>query len=303
VLRRTAGTTSSIIAQFLIIYGAWILADHLGLSPIITVVGLAAVAARRMPEQTTARDRINITAVWITVNLVLNVLAFLLMGLQAKSILNQLQGEALSHALAFAGLVLLAVILVRIVWVMSYGYLVRRLRPGGPPVRIGILVSWCGMRGLVTLATAFALPAQFPSRDVIVLASFSVVLGTLVLQGFTIRPLIAALKIAKDPSLDTEIAANRRDMLDAAAQSLGQDTSTEAQALRVELEALRTDNIGRERPRTAYDDMRLRMLKAERALIHERRRKGLVAEDVYQILENELDRAELDVGTDSLYLE
>jgi CPA1 family monovalent cation:H+ antiporter len=303
VLRRTAGTTSSIIAQFLIIYGAWILADHLGLSPIITVVGLAAVAARRMPEQTTARDRINITAVWITVNLVLNVLAFLLMGLQAKSILNQLQGEALSHALAFAGLVLLAVILVRIVWVMSYGYLVRRLRPGGPPVRIGILVSWCGMRGLVTLATAFALPAQFPSRDVIVLASFSVVLGTLVLQGFTIRPLIAALKIAKDPSLDTEIAANRRDMLDAAAQSLGQDTSTEAQALRVELEALRTDNNGRERPRTAYDDMRLRMLKAERALIHERRRKGLVAEDVYQVLENELDRAELDVGTDSLYLE
>jgi CPA1 family monovalent cation:H+ antiporter len=303
VLRRTAGTTSSIIAQFLIIYGAWILADHLGLSPIITVVGLAAIAARRMPEQTTARDRINITAVWITVNLVLNVLAFLLMGLQAKSILNQLQGEALSHALAFAGLVLLAVILVRIVWVMSYGYLVRRLRPGGPPVRIGILVSWCGMRGLVTLATAFALPAQFPSRDVIVLASFSVVLGTLVLQGFTIRPLIAALKIAKDPSLDTEIAANRRDMLDAAAQSLGQDTSNEAQALRVELEALRTDNIGRERPRTAFDDMRLRMLKAERALIHERRRKGLVAEDVYQVLENELDRAELDVGTDSLYLE
>lgn len=303
VLRRTAGTASSIIAQFLIIYGAWILADHIGLSPIITVVGLAAVAARSMPEQTTARDRINMTAVWVTVNLVLNVLAFLLMGLQAKTILNQLQGPALSHALSFAGLVLVAVILVRIVWVMSYGLLMRRLRPGGPPMRIGILVSWCGMRGLVTLATAFALPVRFPSRDVIVLASFTVVLGTLVLQGFTIRPLIAALKIAKDPSMDAEIAANRRDMLDAAVQSLGQDPGAEAQALRAEVEALRKENVGRERPRTPHDELRLRMLNAERALIHERRRKGLLAEDVYQVLENELDRAELDVGSEPLYLE
>jgi CPA1 family monovalent cation:H+ antiporter len=225
------------------------------------------------------------------------------MGLQAKSILNQLQGAALAHALTFAGLVLLAVILVRIVWVMSYGLLVRRFRPGVPSARIGILVSWCGMRGLVTLATAFALPAQFPNRDVIVLASFTVVLGTLVLQGFTIRPLIAALNIAKDSSLDTEIANHRGAMLDAALRSLGEDSSAEAAALRIELAALRKESIGRDRPRTAYDELRLRMLSAERALIHERRRKGLLAEDVYQYLENELDRAELDVGTDSLYLE
>jgi len=165
------------------------------------------------------------------------------------------------------------------------------------------LVSWCGMRGLVTLATAFALPAQFSNRDVIVLASFSVVLGTLVLQGFTIRPLIAALKIAKDSSLDTEIATNRGAMLDVALQSISQDLSAEAQALRVEVEALRKDNVGRERPRTPHDDVRLRMLTAERALIHERRRKGLLAEDVFQVLENELDQAELDIGSDSLYLE
>jgi NhaP-type Na+/H+ or K+/H+ antiporter len=303
ILKRSAGTTSSIIMQFLVIYGAWILADHLGLSPIITVVGLAAVTAHRLPEQTTARDRINITAVWVTVNLVLNVLAFLLMGLQAKTILSQLQGAALSHALAFAGLVLLAVILVRIVWVMAYGFIMRRFRPGGPTARIGILVSWCGMRGLVTLATAFALPAQFPNRDVIVLAAFTVVLGTLVLQGFTIRPLIAALKIAKDPSLDTEIAATRSAMLDAAAHSLGADASAEAVGLRGEVDALRKDNVGRERPRTSQDELRLSMLNAERTLLLERRRQGLLAQDAYQILEDELDRAELDVGNDSLYLE
>lgn len=303
VLKRAAGTTSSIIMQFLIIYGAWILADHLGLSSIMTIVGLAAITAHRLPDQMTARDRINITAVWVTVNLVLNVLAFLLMGLQAKSILNQLQGAALSHALAFAGLVLLAVILVRIVWVMGYGFLVRRMRPGGPPARVGILVSWCGMRGLVTLATAFALPAQFPDRDVIVLASFTVVLGTLVLQGFTIRPLIGALNIAKDPSLDMEVVSTRGAMLDAAAESLKHDRSAEAAGLRGEVDALRRDNLNRERPRTAQDELRLRMVNAERSLLLERRRQGLLAQDVYQILEDELDRAELDVGKDSLYLE
>ena len=75
-----------------------------------------------------------------------------------------------------------------------------------PQVRVGILVSWCGMRGLVTLATAFALPRQFPERQVIVLSAFTVVLGTLVVQGFTIRPLIAWLRIARDSSLDEEVA-------------------------------------------------------------------------------------------------
>ncbi|MGA2343589.1 MAG: cation:proton antiporter, partial [Steroidobacteraceae bacterium] len=108
-----AGTLSAIIAQFLVTFGTWILADHLKLSPIMAVAGLAAVVARRMPERTKARDRINSNAVWVAVIFVLNVLAFLLMGLQARIILTKLHGAALIHALEFAGVVLATVILVR----------------------------------------------------------------------------------------------------------------------------------------------------------------------------------------------
>lgn len=125
---RVAGTLSSIIVQFLMTFGTWILAEHLSLSPIVAVVALAAVVARYLPARTSARDRVNANAVWATVVFVLNVLAFLLMGLQARVILTQLQGDALRHALMFAGIVLAAVIGVRFAWVMAYGMTLRFFR-------------------------------------------------------------------------------------------------------------------------------------------------------------------------------
>ena len=301
-----AGTLSAIIAQFLVTFGTWILADHLKLSPIMAVAGLAALVARRMPERTSARDRINSNAVWVAVIFVLNVLAFLLMGLQARIILTQLHGAALIHALKIAGLVLATVILVRFAWVMTYGVVVRRFRryftrrsAGGavPPVRVGVLVSWCGMRGLVTLATAFALPPQFPEREVLVLAAFVVVLGTLVLQGFTIGPLIARLRIAKDDSLDEEVAQMRNAMLAAALEAIREESGLVAEEVRDEFKAARKGSIGRARPITSYDTLRRRALEAERKLLNEWRRDGRIFDDVYHHLEDELDRAELDVAS------
>ena len=128
LMQRVAGTLSAIIAQFLLTFGTWILAAHLDFSPILAVVALAAVAAREMPKRTSARDRINSNAVWSTVTFILNVLAFLLMGLQARAIVTGMRDEALTRALAFAGLVLAAVILVRFAWVMAYGFAIRRFR-------------------------------------------------------------------------------------------------------------------------------------------------------------------------------
>ena len=297
-----AGTLSAIIAQFLVTFGTWILADHLKLSPIMAVAGLAAVVARRMPERTSARDRINSNAVWVAVIFVLNVLAFLLMGLQARIILTQLHGAALIHALKFAGVVLATVIVVRFAWVMTYGVVMRRFRGyltrrsmGVPQIRVGILVSWCGMRGLVTLATAFALPPQFPQREVIVLAAFTVVLGTLALQGFTIRPLIARLGIAKDDSLDEEVAQMRSAMLEAALAAIRAESGPVADEVRDEFKAARKGSIDRTRPTTSYDTLRRRALEAERKLLNDWRRDGRILDDVYHHLEDELDRAELDI--------
>jgi CPA1 family monovalent cation:H+ antiporter len=290
--------------QFLITYGTWLVAERLQLSPIVAVVALAAVIAHYMPSRTSARDRVNSYAVWATVVFVLNVLAFLLMGLQARAILNQLQSDALVHALAFAGIVLGIVIGVRFAYVMMYGFVLRafrgffepRMQSKMPTASIGVLVSWCGMRGLVTLATALALPQEFPSRDVIVLSAFTVVLGTLILQGFTIRPLIALLRIATDSSLDEEVRQTRNAMLDAALNELADISGDGAAALRAEYGAARADNVGRARPDTEYDNMRRSVIAAERRLLADWRRRGRIQDDTYHLLENELDRAELHVA-------
>jgi CPA1 family monovalent cation:H+ antiporter len=304
VFQKLAGTLSLIIVQFLTTFGTWILAERLQLSPIVAVVALAGVTARYMPSRTSARDRVNTYAVWATVVFVLNVLAFLLMGLQARDILNQLHSDALVHALAFAGIVLAIVIGVRLAYVMLYGFVLRLFRRSServlhskaPTVSIGILVSWCGMRGLVTLATALALPQEFPNRDVIVLSAFSVVLGTLILQGFTIRPLIALLRIAPDSSLDEEVSQTRNAMLDAALKELTAVHGDGAAALRAEYEAARAGNAGRSQPDTEYDEVRRLAIGAERRLLADWRRGGRIQDDAYHLLEDELDRAELHVA-------
>jgi CPA1 family monovalent cation:H+ antiporter len=305
IFSKLAGSLAAIIAQFLATYGTWILAQRLQLSPIVAVVALAAVLARYMPAHTSPRDRVNTYAVWATVVFVLNVLAFLLMGLQARDILSQLQSDALMRALTFAGIVLGIVIGVRFTYVMAYGFVLRTFRhffeqrvlhSRVPNASIGVLVSWCGMRGLVTLATALALPQEFPSRNVIVLSAFIVVLGTLILQGFTIRPLIALLRIAPDTSLDEEVGQTRSAMLDEALKELAQVPGERAAALRAEYEATRAGNAGRAQPDTEYDNMRRRAIAAERRLLVAWRRRGRIQDDAYHLLEDELDRAELHVA-------
>jgi CPA1 family monovalent cation:H+ antiporter len=306
IVRTLAGTLSSIIVQFLITFGAWILADRLGLSPIMAVVALAAVAAHYSPARTTARDRLNTNAVWATVVFILNVLAFLLMGLQTRVILTQMKSEALMHALGFAFTVLGIVIGVRFVWVMLYGFVMRRFRHFlekrvllkiVPNVRVGVLVSWCGMRGLVTVATALALPLEFPSRDLIVLSAFTVVLGTLILQGFTMRPLIALLRIDADASLDEDVSRARAAMLDAALAILAGSPGEGAASLRAEYAATRAASVDRSKPMTDFDQLRLQAIAAERGLLIQWRRQGRIQDDAFHVLEDELDRAELHAGS------
>jgi Na+/H+ antiporter len=302
ILQKAAGTLSLIIIQFLLTWGTWILAARLELSPIVAVVALAAVIAKYMPARTSARDRVNANVVWAIMVFILNVLAFLLMGLQARIILDQLKGAALLHALVFSAIVLGLVIGVRFAWVLLYGVGLRlfrsvleyRVLQGTiPKVQIGVLVSWCGMRGLVTLATALALPQEFPGRDVIVLSAFVVVLGTLILQGFTIRPLIKVLRIAPDSSLDEDVATTRSAMLDAALVELQNCSAEGADVVRAEYSAARTLSIDRARPTTRFDSLRMRGIAAQRRLLIEWRRENRIYDDAYHILEDELDRAEL----------
>src|SRR4030088_1766870 len=107
-----------------------------------------------------------------------------------------------------------------------------------PPVQGGIVISWCGMRGIVTLAAAFALPEGFPHRDLILLTAFAVVLGSLVIQGLTLRPLISALHLKADNPVIAEVARARAVAFQAALDEIDGDPSEAAEILRLEYRAL-----------------------------------------------------------------
>src|SRR5215510_3083121 len=236
---------TAIILQFVGTYGVWILADRIGLSGVLTMVCYAMTVARTAPERTAARIRIPSYAVWETVVFVMNILAFIFIGLQIRPILDNLEPAARGQYFIVAGSVLVTVIVVRIVWHMSFNAVIRwRDRRLGfnpprpmlrPTVGSGLVISWAGMRGIVTLAAALALPPAFPFRDLILLTAFSVVLGTLTIQGLTLAPLLRALDLQDDDPVGRELDAARAGALRAALASIEQEQTPVAVAVRQEL--------------------------------------------------------------------
>jgi Na+/H+ antiporter len=302
-LSRIEDAASSTVVQFAGTFGVWILADRLGLSAIITIVVYAMTLARRAPRLMSARRRVSTYSVWESAVFVLNVLAFVLMGLQARSIVGRLAGDGQGSALAFAAVVLAVVILSRLVWVLGYGFVARSFQRLGSEderreassVRGGVLVGWCGMRGLVTLVAAIALPENFPSRDPIVLAAFAVVLGTLVLQGMTLKPLLRWLDLEPDTTIDLEVAQGRVAIMQAALNVLSGKTSSAAAAVREQYAAQRriAENPENAQAATEYDRLRLYAIKSQRDALEELRRSGTIGDEAYHRLEEEIDWTEL----------
>ena len=103
-----------------------------------------------------------------------------------------------------------------------------------PSVGSGLIISWSGMRGIVTLAAAMALPSTFPYRDLIVLTAFSVVLGTLVIQGLTLKPLMRALDVHDDDPVGRELRVARDRAWRAGLASFADDDSPAAAVVREE---------------------------------------------------------------------
>jgi len=306
--RRISQAPSAIITQFAVTFMVWIIAERIGLSGILTIVAYAITVARTAPARTPARLRVPSYAVWETMVFVLNVLAFMLIGMQLRPIWAQLDQEVRVEYCTVAGLVLAAVILARIAWVMSYGITLRTLAMLGllrphhamrlPTVKSGIVISWCGMRGIVTLAAAFALPEAFPYRDLILLTALAVVLGSLVIQGLTLRPLILALRLKDENPVAGEVARARGVAYRAALGEIDGDPSEEAEILRLEYRALllRAGNDpdgGVPTGELPADPLRRRAIGAARQSILELRQSEEIGDDAFHLLEEELDRAEL----------
>jgi len=320
----------------------WILAEQLHLSGIITVVVFAMAASRSAAERIPARIRIPSYAVWEVAVFVLNVLAFILVGFQLKSISERVTGATGARYAAVAATVCVAAIVARIAWVTGAAAFSRwRCRPRddgtpGPKDAVALtsrgaaVVGWCGMRGTVTLAAALALPAggdgntPFPYRDLILVTAFGVVLGTLVVQGLTLRPLLLRLGLEDDGAVDREIGLARVETLRAAVAAAsacpGAETADlvryryELQLRRAEEDVTRAAGSANGASPAEPADIPLAEADgddgagdADAAVVHaatqaQRRRlvalraDGTIGDAAFQRVEEELDWAELDWG-------
>ncbi|WP_375772675.1 Na+/H+ antiporter [Archangium gephyra] len=315
----------AVVVQFCGTFAVWMLAERLHLSGILTVVVFAMATARRAADVIPARVRIPSYAVWDFAVFVLNVLAFILVGFQLKASLIRLD----SHTLGVAGAVCVATILARIAWVSGAAAFSRwrcRAAPDGTAgrrdtvalsKRAAVVVGWCGMRGIVTLAAALALPTGgpdgpgFPYRDLVLFTAFSVVLGTLVVQGMTLRPLIRVLRLEDDGSVEREVRLARVETLRAALSAMaGQPGEEMSELLRRRYEVMlrraeaELASDGNAPHGAAASDGRAvnadaaivrRATSAERQRLLALRADGTIGDAAFQRVEQELDLEELDL--------
>jgi len=321
VMARISDVATAVIVQFSSAFGAWMLAERLHLSGIITLVVFAMAASRRSPEVLPARIRIPSWAVWEVAVFVLNVLAFILVGFQLKSITARASAGTGTRYVLVAAAVCAAAILARIAWVTGAAALSRRRRDMvALSPRAAAVVGWCGMRGTVTLAAALALPTgdhggdPFPYRDLILVAAFGVVLGTLVLQGLTLRPLLLHLGLEDDGSVEREVRLARVETLRAAVAAAASCPGAETASLvrhRYELQLRRAEhdvahnvaaaNDAAPETRPAPTDGENCDAQVVRAATDAQRRRlvalrsdGTIGDAAFQRVEEELDWAELD---------
>ena len=302
-------------------YVAYLAADTLGVSGVLATVVAGVYVSHRSAEIVSSRARIQAYAVWELMQFTLNGIVFLLIGLQLRNIVQAIPGEAVGGFVRDAVIVSAAVILVRILWVFPATYLPRwllgslRRRDPSPPWQYPAILSWAGMRGVVALASAVALPltisngAPFPERDRIIFLTFAVILATLVLQGLTLAPLIRWLKIEQDHGAELETARAELQVAQAALVRLD-ELASEDWVLPEKLARLRTEyefRVQRLQARCTDDETRdeyathtesfrrlqQELLYSERHEAIAMRNTGTISDEVLRRVEHELDLSEL----------
>src|SRR3712207_4709675 len=240
IFARLEDTLLDILVTFLAGFAAYIAAEHLHVPGVLAAVACGLVLGQQQHAAFTAQTRLESGAVWAFVEFVLTALVFILIGLALRDLLARLEDEVYGPR-QLAGLALAvsaALIASRFAWLFPATWLPRALSPGlrerdpMPPWSRVAVLSWAGMRGVVSLAAALALPAEFPHRDIILFLAFCAILATLVLQGTTLGPLIRRLGVSEpadepaNPAVTPE-AINARSTAAAAAMEAVEEKAEE----------------------------------------------------------------------------
>ncbi|MFZ5861475.1 MAG: Na+/H+ antiporter [Nitrospirota bacterium] len=300
-------------------YAAFVSADHLGVSGVLAVVTAGVYLGWRSPEITTARMRLVVRPVWETIGFVLNGFVFILIGLQLPDVLHAVSDYSVLQLTTYALLISLAVIVIRLLWVYPAAYVPRWLVPAlrkrdpYPAWQHVMIVAWTGMRGVVSLAAALAIPftladgSPFPGRSLILFLTCTVIVATLVVQGLSLPVLIRWLDVTDDGAEDGEerearLKANQAAL--ARLNELAQSSSINAdviQRMRVEYEdRIRqlklTGSVDGDAPRPLfapdYETLSHTLLRTERDVILHLRNEHVINDEVLRRVQRDIDLAE-----------
>jgi Na+/H+ antiporter len=314
VRKRVEDAVLDTTLSLVIPYVAYLAAEELHGSGVLAVVVAGLVLGHKSPEIQSAGSRVTERIIWRTVQFVLENVVFLLIGLQLRALLRTAQESAVDNStIAWLCIgVTATVIVVRFLWMFPAVYLVRLLPPirrsePRPPWPNVVLLSWAGMRGVVTLAAAFALRGEVRDGEVLVIAAFSVVAATLLLQGSTLPALVRRLRVAgPDPAQDAlqqalvlqkAVDAGRRRLDEEADDDTPKDVVEDLRSWGERVahsvwERLGTSDGRQETPSSWFRRLRVAMLRAERDKVVDVYRSGKVPAEVLQGVMERLDQEE-----------
>lgn len=310
-------------------YVAWIVAERLHGSAVLACVAGGLYVRQHFSAEVAPMVRLQSRSVWELLIFLLNGVIFILIGLQLGPLRRTLGEGSTGHVLRWGVIITLVAILVRLVWMPVGARLVRldrryREKNPLPPARSIFIVGWTGMRGIVSLATALALPftladgSPMPFRSEIILITFVVILGTLVVQGLTVAPLARLLGLSdEDDSFEREQRLAREQAAQAAIARVDEVAQEDwvppsvASQVRTHYE----HRLQRFHPDAALDPecsveqanaqrrLRHEALTAERRILIALRNSGEISDDVLHHIERELDLEAMRQGLGHLTLD
>ncbi|MGE3261602.1 MAG: Na+/H+ antiporter [Bacteriovoracia bacterium] len=325
ILLRLRDSRAETLWSLLTAFACFLGAEHLGFSGVLATVAGGLYFGRMLPSSgaASAKTRIESRASWELVLFVINGLIFTLIGLQLPTILSNLSGGITATLLGYAAVTVAVVMGVRILWVFPATYLPRYLissvakRDPSPPWRVVVLLSWTGMRGIVSLAAALAIPitlengAPFPNRDLLIFLTYSVVLATLLIPAATLPLMIRFFGLKDDGGPQREEAKARVRSTEAVVEHFRKrqvPTPMKPHLIQLQeryerrLKTVRSNLDPTPFSSLIDDDQQLRRLThealaLERKSLNEMRQKGEVHDEIFHALVQELDLEEMRLKT------
>ncbi len=303
LLRRIVDSPVEITISIITPYIAYLAAESLNCSGVLATLACGIYIGRRSSGFFSLQARMEGSAVWNTLDFILNALVFLVLGLQLPTILSEIRGQSLTHVLVAGGLFSAAVVLLRLLWVLPGAWIASHLPSNRDALspKSALLVGWAGMRGVLALAAAFSLPVNLPQRSMILYLTFCVIFTTLILQGLSMPWLIRSLRLTGASAGETEEETwARHQLIETALAKLaslrGESEGQHLEAFeRLEeyyrrrellLETHGTDDV---HETDFYAELAQQLRNLERAVATHLRAQNQIHDEVLRKLERELD--------------